>query len=186
MAQDPNDSAGGKEHTSNARPSTKAKHQAGETAKVRSRGGERGDRNREHPRRKPEGWRGGWPPIKYLMSNIVIQVGLREPSSRPMFRMALESWANQLKLVEAWKVEAGASDEGHFWNLHLQTHDLQATWDSMKYLITYFESRYRASRGRGMSIDFSQQPPTIIVASAGDSWDEYTLLHHTYPMDNGK
>lgn len=51
-----------KEHTRNARPSTKGKHQAGQKRKKEDYGGERGDNNRRPPRQKPNGWKGSWPP----------------------------------------------------------------------------------------------------------------------------
>ncbi|MFS2032601.1 Ig-like domain repeat protein [Polaromonas sp. CT11-55] len=60
--QDPLAPAGGKEHTSGARPSTEGKHQAGQDRKKTDRGGEKGDSTRDYPRRKPDGWKGSWPP----------------------------------------------------------------------------------------------------------------------------
>jgi hypothetical protein len=50
------------EHTKNARPSTKEKHQFGMARKKRDRGGEKGDIRRSLPRRKPDNWKGPWPP----------------------------------------------------------------------------------------------------------------------------
>jgi RHS repeat-associated protein len=60
--QDPLAPAGGKEHTSGARPSTEGQHQAGQGRKKQDRGGESGDASRGWPRRKPDGWKGPWPP----------------------------------------------------------------------------------------------------------------------------
>lgn len=50
------------EHTKNKRPSTRGKHEKGQSRQNRDRGGERGDRNRNYPRKKPPGWKGPWPP----------------------------------------------------------------------------------------------------------------------------
>ena len=60
--QDPLAPAGGKEHTSGARPSTEGQHQAEQGRKKQDRGGEAGDESRDWPRRKPDGWKGPWPP----------------------------------------------------------------------------------------------------------------------------
>jgi RHS repeat-associated protein len=60
--QDPLAPAGGSEHTSDPRPSTKGKHQKGADRKQTDRGGEKADANRRLPRRRPEGWKGPWPP----------------------------------------------------------------------------------------------------------------------------
>ena len=58
----PLDPAGGEEHVQGARESTRGKHEAGKTRKLRDRGGEKGDSNRVIPRRRPRGWKGPWPP----------------------------------------------------------------------------------------------------------------------------
>ncbi len=50
------------EHTKNARKSTLGKHQKGQANKQIARGGERGDRNRSVPRKRPPGHKGPWPP----------------------------------------------------------------------------------------------------------------------------
>ena len=51
------------EHTKNARPSTKGKHETGQAAKKKSRGGEKGDANRRPPRKRPDNkYKGPWPP----------------------------------------------------------------------------------------------------------------------------
>jgi hypothetical protein len=52
----------GREHTKNARPSTKDKHEKGQAASNRSRGGEKGDESRDPPRKRPDGHKGPWPP----------------------------------------------------------------------------------------------------------------------------
>jgi len=57
----PTDAAGGTEHTSGARKSTQQDHEAGKARKQRDRGGEKGDKDRQSPRRRPKGWRGPWP-----------------------------------------------------------------------------------------------------------------------------
>jgi hypothetical protein len=57
----PRDAAGGAEHTSGARKSTEQDHQAGKARKQRDRGGEKGDKERPPPRRRPKGWKGPWP-----------------------------------------------------------------------------------------------------------------------------
>lgn len=46
-----------KEHTKNARQSTKGKHQAGQKRQQVDYGGERGDANRRPLRQKPNGWK---------------------------------------------------------------------------------------------------------------------------------
>ena len=52
------------EHDSNATPSNKPKHEAGQARKGRDRGGEKGDESRRPPRKPPGGKtpKGGWPP----------------------------------------------------------------------------------------------------------------------------
>jgi len=50
------------EHTKGARPSTEGKHQEGEARKGQDYGGEKGDANRQPPRRPPPGHKGPWPP----------------------------------------------------------------------------------------------------------------------------
>ncbi|MCW5832022.1 MAG: hypothetical protein KIS78_06165 [Labilithrix sp.] len=50
------------EHTKNKRPSTKGKHQKGKSRKQRDCGGESGDDGRRPNRRRPDGWKGPWPP----------------------------------------------------------------------------------------------------------------------------
>ena len=49
-------------HSKDARPSTEQKHQDGEARNKRDRGGEKGDARRTPPRKRPDGWRGPWPP----------------------------------------------------------------------------------------------------------------------------
>jgi RHS repeat-associated protein len=51
-----------KEHTKNARRSTKGKHQAGQKRKQTDYGGEKGDQRRGYPRQKPDNWKEPWPP----------------------------------------------------------------------------------------------------------------------------
>lgn len=57
-------------HKKNARPSTKEKHEKGQAAKQRSRGGEKADWKpdgggaRVPPRKRPPGHKGPWPPKK--------------------------------------------------------------------------------------------------------------------------
>jgi len=48
------------EHTKGARPSTKGKHQKGQSRRGKDRGGEKGEKN--PPRVKPPNWKGPWPP----------------------------------------------------------------------------------------------------------------------------
>ena len=57
-----NDPAGNAGHDAGARESTRGKHEAGESRRKRDRGGEKGDDQRDYPRRKPAGWKGPWPP----------------------------------------------------------------------------------------------------------------------------
>ena len=49
-----------REHTSNARPSTKERHERGKSRQEADRDGRKGNSN--PPRRRPEGHRGPWPP----------------------------------------------------------------------------------------------------------------------------
>ncbi len=67
------DSAGGEEHQEGARESTREKHEDGQARRQRDRGGERGDRNRRLPRRKPRGWKGPWPPV--LVGGVIVGGG---------------------------------------------------------------------------------------------------------------
>jgi RHS repeat-associated protein len=50
------------EHKKGARPSTEEKHEQGEARKRKDRGGEKGDKRRAPPRKRPDGWKGPWPP----------------------------------------------------------------------------------------------------------------------------
>ncbi len=50
------------EHTSKSRPSTKGKHQTGQARRGRDRGNEKGDSKRGYPNKKPDNWKGPWPP----------------------------------------------------------------------------------------------------------------------------
>jgi len=50
------------EHTKGARPSTQQDHEAGKARKKKDRGGEKGDERRRPPRKRPDGWKGPWPP----------------------------------------------------------------------------------------------------------------------------
>ncbi|MBL7955936.1 MAG: RHS repeat-associated core domain-containing protein [Flavobacteriales bacterium] len=52
------------EHSKNARPSTKGKHEEGQARRMRDRGGEKADENRNPPRKRPDGWKGPYPPKK--------------------------------------------------------------------------------------------------------------------------
>jgi RHS repeat-associated protein len=49
-------------HKNKGRPSTEEKHQEGEARKSRDRGGEKGDARRRPPRKRPDDWKGPWPP----------------------------------------------------------------------------------------------------------------------------
>jgi RHS repeat-associated protein len=49
-------------HTKGTRPSTKQRHEEGEARKRLDRGNEKGDLNRRPPRRRPDDWKGPWPP----------------------------------------------------------------------------------------------------------------------------
>lgn len=51
-----------KEHDKNKRPSNKPKHDKGKRNKKKSRGGEKGDKNRRPNRKRPNKWTGPWPP----------------------------------------------------------------------------------------------------------------------------
>jgi RHS repeat-associated protein len=50
------------EHRKNPRESNREKHEDGQTRKKRDQGGEKGDTSRRPPRRRPDQWRGPWPP----------------------------------------------------------------------------------------------------------------------------
>ena len=56
------DQSGRGEHTKNARPSTKGKHEQGTARKKKDRGAEKGDIKRTPPRKRPDKWKGPWPP----------------------------------------------------------------------------------------------------------------------------
>ena len=51
-----------REHDSNKSPSKKNKHQEGKARKMQDRQGSKGEKL--PPRRRPEGWRGPWPPME--------------------------------------------------------------------------------------------------------------------------
>lgn len=54
------------EHTKNKRPSTKGKHERGDARRGRDAGGEKADKERRPPRKRPDGWRGPYPPKTFL------------------------------------------------------------------------------------------------------------------------
>jgi len=54
--------SGGSEHKKKKRKSTKKKHQEGRKKVDDSRGREKGDTERRKPRKKPDGYKGPWPP----------------------------------------------------------------------------------------------------------------------------
>ena len=56
---DPSGSAG---HDTGARESTRGKHEDGDARRRRDRSGEDADENRDWPRKRPNGWKGPWPP----------------------------------------------------------------------------------------------------------------------------
>jgi len=58
----PDDNVCYAEHTKNKRPSSKAKHQKGQNRKGKDAGGEKGDKKRNYPRKRPNNWKGPWPP----------------------------------------------------------------------------------------------------------------------------
>jgi len=49
------------EHTKGARPSTQGKHEKGQARKQQDYGGEKGDKSRDVPRKRPPGHKGPWP-----------------------------------------------------------------------------------------------------------------------------
>lgn len=51
-----------KEHTKNARPSSKGKHEKGNSRRKRDAGNEKGDGNRRPPKQRPPNYKGPWPP----------------------------------------------------------------------------------------------------------------------------
>ena len=52
------------EHTKGRRPSSRGKHQKGKRRKHIDRGGEKGDKVRRPPRKRPPDYKGPWPPMK--------------------------------------------------------------------------------------------------------------------------
>lgn len=54
-----------KEHTKNARPSSKGKHEKGNSRRKRDAGNEKGDGNRRPPKQRPPNYKGPWPPKEY-------------------------------------------------------------------------------------------------------------------------
>jgi hypothetical protein len=50
------------EHKKGARGITKGKHQKAQARRGHDRGGEKGDERRRPPRKRPDGWKGPWPP----------------------------------------------------------------------------------------------------------------------------
>jgi RHS repeat-associated protein len=62
------------EHKKNARPSTQQKHQDAEARRDRDRGGEKGDKNRPPPRKKPKGHKGPWPVLPKLRMGPVLMI----------------------------------------------------------------------------------------------------------------
>jgi RHS repeat-associated protein len=53
-----------KEHTKNARPSSKGKHEQGNARRKQDAGNEKGDDNRRPPKQRPPNYKGPWPPPK--------------------------------------------------------------------------------------------------------------------------
>jgi hypothetical protein len=190
LSQDPNDSSGGAEHKSKKRPSTRAKHQAGQAAKIKSRGGEEGDIRRDYPRKPPKYWRGGWPPVKFgVMGEIIIQVSEIRNGARQTFKNTLHAWALQSRLVDEFRIEEGGDVEGCFWNLRLKTKNCAETWTLIGFIVRYYDQYYRLQKSNA-KIRLRQEsdarvilPPTIVVATSDDSWEDFALLHHTYPED---
>ena len=43
-------------------PSNKNKHEEGNTRRARDQGGEKGDKSRRHQRKRPDNYKGPWPP----------------------------------------------------------------------------------------------------------------------------
>jgi len=60
--KDPYAPAGPGGHNTKKSQSTRTKHQVGVAQRAKSRGGEKGDDARAYPRRRPQGWKGTWPP----------------------------------------------------------------------------------------------------------------------------
>lgn len=58
-----------KEHTKNARPSSKGKHEKGNSRRQQDAGGEKGDSNRRLPNKRPPGTKGPYPPKPPKPSN---------------------------------------------------------------------------------------------------------------------
>jgi hypothetical protein len=71
-------SSGGSEHSSKKRQSTKEKQLKGRATKQKSYGGEKGDVNRELPRRRWRGYKGPWPLPQEVESPPDREVGNEE------------------------------------------------------------------------------------------------------------
>ena len=52
------------EHTKNARPSSKGKHEQGNARRMQDAGNEKGDKNRRPPKQRPPNYKGPWPAPK--------------------------------------------------------------------------------------------------------------------------
>jgi hypothetical protein len=70
------------EHTKNARPSTQQKHQEAEARRARDAGGEKGDKNRRPPSKKPPGFKGPWP-IRGIIPLVCPLCEILEPQPLP-------------------------------------------------------------------------------------------------------
>ncbi|WP_236966424.1 RHS repeat-associated core domain-containing protein [Hydrogenophaga sp. SL48] len=70
------------EHTKNARPSTQQKHQEAESRRARDAGGEKGDKNRRPPSKKPPGYKGPWP-IRGIVPLVCPLCEVLEPQPLP-------------------------------------------------------------------------------------------------------
>lgn len=79
---DPYGPSGGEEHRGKT-PSKKGKHQKGKSRKSKSRGGEKADKRRPFPRRRPKNWKGTWPPRNKKDQPQKTERGIKKPETQP-------------------------------------------------------------------------------------------------------
>lgn len=185
------DESRGSEHTNNARPSTKNKHEAGAARKAADRGGERGDRNRAYPRLKPKNWRGPWPPQDFgvLMHTVAIQIASQSEAAEPIAHL-VEEWVRDSATADMLGVQTGQADDGwYFWNICLAVKDLDRFVRLFQPLQQYCTRRLAdmARRNTKRIQRFAQLPHeehasiVVVAAEAGGEkprWDDYKELYN--------
>ncbi|HVW52728.1 MAG TPA: hypothetical protein VHC91_20430 [Trinickia sp.] len=174
----------GSEHTNNARPSTKNKHEAGAARKSLDRGGERGDRNRGYPRLKPRNWRGPWPPLTFgvHMHTVAIQIASQSDAAESIAKL-VEEWALDSATVHAVNFHPGTSDDWYFWNITFAVEDIRRFVRLFRPLEQYCTRRLaeiaRRSKQRMQRFPHSPEQHASIVVVAAETeaekpqWDDY-------------